>query len=75
MNRDKPLPLDDALAMLPRVGDARRELPTLPEYLIEGAKPQRCVVEYVNPRGLWYWVRFESGLTECYKVPKQRRRR
>lgn len=64
--------IQEARAMLPRVGDSRMETPTAPFHL-EGA-PERCVVIEVHPAHLYYRVRFnETGLTECYKVPPTKR--
>lgn len=32
--------------------------------------PRPCTVVYVHPEHLWYTVRFDSGMMECYKVPE-----
>lgn len=55
-------------ALLPKVGDVRIEVPTIPDK--QGPAPQECVVVEVHPAHLWYRVRFTgSGFYECYKVP------
>lgn len=65
--------LTEAIAKLPRVGERRKEVPTIMDG-IEQVKPQKCVVVQVSKRGLWYRVRFtETGRCECYKVPKLRK--
>jgi len=66
-----------ARSLLPKVGDVRREIPTIGKTstCMENAThtPQKCVVVEVNPAHLWYRVKFEgSGFVECYKVPKYR---
>ena len=64
----------DAIRSLPQVGDKRMEVPTPKIYDQAAAKPQKCVVEEVNTRHLWYRVRFKkTGHCECYKVPQLRR--
>jgi hypothetical protein len=74
IGRLNPLNLDDVRKMLPKVGDKRREMPTIDEANSWAGtytkKPARCTVIYVNTEHLWYRVRFENGLTECYKMPK-----
>ena len=60
-----------ARKMLPKVGDKMARVPTL--YKSPGMTDLPllpCVVDYVNVEHLWYRVRFESGLRECYKVPE-----
>ena len=67
--------LIDAIRLLPRVGDKRMEVPSPKPYDQAVPKRERCVVVQVNPRGLWYRVRFvNSGHYECYKVPDLDRR-
>lgn len=57
-------------ALLPNVGDELVRKPYSRQVLLtERPKPQRCVVVYVNRDHLWYRVRFDSGIHECYKVP------
>lgn len=64
--------VNEARALLPKVGDVRMEAPTIDE--TEGANkakaPQRCTVVQVNACHLWYEVEFENGFRESYKVPK-----
>lgn len=58
-------------ALLPNVGGELIRKPHMRTVLLaERPKPQRCVVVYVNPEHLWYRVRFDSGIYECYKVPE-----
>lgn len=65
--------IEEARALLPKVGDTRMEVPTIDE---NGPKhmatrqPQRCTVVYVNAAHLWYTVVFADGIRESYKVPK-----
>lgn len=60
--------IQDARNMLPKVGDVRVEIPTIPDK--QGPRPMECVVVEVHPAHLWYRVRFTgSGFYECYKVP------
>ena len=66
--------LGKARRLLPRVGERRMEVPTILDR-VESALPQECIVVSVNPRGLWYRVKFKkSGFCECYKVPDLNRR-
>ena len=62
----------EAERLLPKVGDKRREVPTV--YLSSGRNepptPQPCVVVRVNQAHLWYTVEFENGFRESYKVPR-----
>lgn len=58
-----------ARKLLPKVGERRREVPTIAETGGYNEKPQPCVVIEVNEVHLWYTVRFENGLRETYKVP------
>jgi hypothetical protein len=64
-----------ARILLPKVGDVRREIPTIfktsssVNSSIE--TPKECTVVGVNTAHLWYRVKFkDSGFTECYKVPR-----
>ena len=62
--------INEARAMLPRVGDTRWEVPTIPDKN-QDRPAQECEVVEVNAAHLWYRVRFKkSGFTECYKVPR-----
>ena len=66
-----------AMQLLPKVGDKRMEYPTIDEdttvAAVIGAKTaQPCTVIEVNRAHLWYRVKFENGVVECYKVPKVR---
>lgn len=61
---------EEAVALLPNVGDQRWEVPTITEGNSYNHKPHRCIVVEVNREHLWYTVQFESGLRESYKVPK-----
>lgn len=62
--------IQDARALLPKVGDVRMEVLTLSDRQDMGA-PEECVVVEVHPAHLWYRVRFTgSGFYECYKVPQ-----
>ena len=61
----------EAMALLPKVGDILKESPTMPIATMHYSPKMSCVVVEVNPRGLWYRVRFKrTGICECYKVPK-----
>lgn len=61
----------EAMALLPKVGDTLKESPTMIIAVAHTSPKRSCVVVEVNPRGLWYRVRFEhTGICECYKVPK-----
>lgn len=66
--------VNDARTLLPKVGDKRMEVPTIGKTnnCIENTTttPQECTVVEVNAAHLWYRVRFKSGWTECYKVPR-----
>ena len=67
--------LEAARSLLPKVGDVRREIPTIFQTgngmgHITSA-PQECRVIEVNAANLWYRVKFkDSGFVECYKVPR-----
>ena len=63
----------EALDLLPRVGTPRMEIPSEWCGDKEDKHPIPCVVIKVNRRGLWYMVKFESGIRECYKVPQAKR--
>ena len=72
-----PMDKAEAKQLLPRVGDKRMEYPTIDENinlgkLLGDRKPQPCTVIEVHPGRLWYRVKFENGIVECYKVPKWR---
>lgn len=57
-------------ATMPQVGDRLVRTPTFSGFMSrEQSVPRPCVVDYVHPEHLWYRVRFENGLTECYKLP------
>lgn len=62
--------VNEARALLPKVGDTRWETPSV--RVDKGPKPapQRCTVVEVNRAHLWYTVKFENGFRESYKVPK-----
>jgi hypothetical protein len=60
----------EAQDLLPRVGTTRMEIPSQPGVEKSDNPPLPCVVIEVNRRCLWYMVRFQSGVRECYKVPK-----
>lgn len=63
--------VEDARAMLPKVGDRLVLAPTLHKGLGNTLSlPKPCVVEYVNEEHLWYKVRFDLGFTECFHVPE-----
>lgn len=60
----------DVRAQLPKVGDVRMEIPTIPDK-VKRPDPQECIVIEVHPDRLWYRVRFTgSGFVECYKLPR-----
>ena len=60
----------DARALLPKVGDVRMEVLTVPGH-IENNPPEECVVVEVHPDHLYYRVRFTAtGFHQCYKVPQ-----
>ena len=63
---------NEARQLLPKVGDVREEIPTYSKAAgVPAPPPQKCVVVYVNTAHLWYRVRFiDTGLHECYKVPR-----
>lgn len=64
--------LEQAQALLPKVGEVRWERPTADEtsgMSIPKAR-QKCVVVDVRPEHLWYTVQFENGIKESYKVPR-----
>lgn len=60
--------IKDAAKLLPKVGDIRKERMTLGELVIT-VPMQRCVVVEVNEERLWYRVRYDSGICECFKWP------
>ena len=68
------LPKNRVRRMLPELGETLMETPTYVHsrfFTHIKIEPQECVVVMVNRKHLWYMVRFkESGLRECYKVPK-----
>lgn len=76
LQKEEPRPLNrtELLAMLPKVGDQRWEVPTIDDTTgVTNAKAsQRCVVVAVHPGHLWYTVQFENGFRESYKMPKYR---
>lgn len=59
----------EVMALLPKVGDQRMEIMTLPKLPYTRAEPMPCTVTYVHRRHRWYRVQFENGVHECYKVP------
>ncbi len=59
----------EAVALLPKVGDRRVETPAVGVENDDNIAPRRCTVVAVNARHLWYMVRFECGVRECYKAP------
>jgi hypothetical protein len=61
---------DEARALLPKVGDKRKETPTWSTGKLKKIKPLDCVVVAVDPDHLWYEVEFGNGYRECYKVPE-----
>ena len=64
--------VEEARAMLPKVGDRLMRVPSQhSDYVgLLSAKPMPCVVTYVHRENLWYSVRFDNfGYTEGYKVP------
>lgn len=64
------LTVNDVRNMLPKVGDIRREIPTIPDK-VQSPEPRECIVVEVNRAHLWYRVRFTgSGFIECYKLPQ-----
>lgn len=69
-----PLTPQQARAMLPRVGDRMRKIPTTLKIADEDPRPAWCTVVYVNTAHLWYTVQFqEKGcrFRESYKVPER----
>lgn len=59
--------VEEARALLPRVGDRLMLVPTLhKKSQFAVAYPSPCVVEYVHREHLWYKVRFDAGFTECF---------
>lgn len=64
----------EARRLLPKVGDVREEIPSYAKAPgMPTPPPQKCVVVEVNTAHLWYRVAFiETGLHECYKVPRSK---
>ena len=67
--------IKDARSLLPKVGDVRREIPTIGKSSTcmetTSTTPMECTVVEVNAANLWYRVKFkDSGWYECYKVPR-----
>lgn len=60
----------EARNLLPRVGAERMEVPAVRDSTDENPQPKPCVVVAANLLHLWYMVRFDNGVRECYKVPK-----
>ena len=58
----------DAAKLLPQVGDIRKERMTTGE-CVTIIPAQRCVVVEVNSKRLWYRVRYDCGICECFKWP------
>lgn len=59
--------------IMPKVGDELMAVPTFHKLYAKRTEPiipRHCVVIYTNPDHLWYTVRFDSGLTESYKMPE-----
>lgn len=72
---DNTLTPQEVRAMLPKVGDRMRKIPTTLKNGIEKPTPAWCQVIYVNVPHLWYTVQFqEKGcrFRESYKVPEQK---
>ena len=76
--RLRPLWLREAMALLPRVGQELKLVPTVSGYGEEhesyAAKRRPCRVVEVWPEKLWFRVEFLGpgkipGIRECYKVP------
>lgn len=62
---------EEAQALLPEVGDMLMEIMTVAKVPgMDMPHAQPCVVEYVHREHLWYMVRFESGIRQCYTVPR-----
>ena len=63
-----PFIKDEVRRLLPNVGDRRKEIMTTSE---KGTRqPEDCEVVEVHRDRLWYRVKFKSGFTESYKLPK-----
>lgn len=72
--RDTPLTIEQARAMLPNVGDRMRKVPVSPSDKMQKAVLAWCTVIYVNATHLWYTVQFQGAGTRfrgSYKVPEQ----
>jgi hypothetical protein len=63
------LDIQELRARLPQVG---QRLSMVPSYMKnqdrQKPQPQKCQVIAVNRRRLWYLVRYESGVLECFHV-------
>ena len=64
-----PMEKYEAMALLPKVGDQRMEIMTLPKLPYPKAEARPCTVIQVNRGHRWYRVRFDNGICEAYKVP------
>jgi hypothetical protein len=62
--------LDDARALLPKVGEILYREPTILGYASSDERDlRRCVVTYVNREKLWYEVQFlSSGFRQGFKA-------
>lgn len=71
--KDNTYTPEEVRAMLPKVGDRLRKVPTMPKEQMESPGPMWCQVVYVNLAHLFYTVQFqEKGcrFRESYKVPE-----
>lgn len=56
--------------LLPKVGERRKEVPTILQGEGYNREARPCVVVYVNRKNMWYTVQFENGIRESYKLPR-----
>ena len=64
--------IKDAAKLLPQVGDIRKERMSTGECM--SVIPMlKCVVVEVNSKRLWYRVRYDCGICECFKWPNKTR--
>lgn len=67
------LSIEEAKALLPKVGDVRMEVMTCKTGSVaQDMDRKKCTVVAVHPAHLWYLVQFENGAREFYKVPRDK---
>lgn len=58
----------EARARMPELGQIMRKIPSFRKGEMRIQKPKRCKVVQVHPGHLWYMVRYEDGMLECFRL-------